>query len=107
MKKSCQFGIALLLAATPAFAQSDPLTKDITDLYERIRLNLIETADLVSESDYSFRPTAEVRSIGELIGHVANAQYFFCSVVKGEASPNFSEHRGGGHDQGRSGQGLA
>jgi hypothetical protein len=32
----------------------------------------------------SFKPTAEIRSFGELVGHVATANYFFCSQAKGE-----------------------
>ena len=80
--------LALIVAASPAFAQSNPFTKDVTDLYEASRLNLVETAELVSEADYGFKPTPEVRTIGQLVGHVANAQYFFCSSASGQQSPN-------------------
>ena len=37
--------------------------------------------------EYAFKPTPQVRSFGELIGHVASANYFFCSQAKGEKSP--------------------
>jgi uncharacterized damage-inducible protein DinB len=39
------------------------------------------------EENYSFKPTPEVRSFGQLIGHVADAQYAFCSTVLGEKNP--------------------
>jgi len=37
--------------------------------------------------EFAFKPTPQVRSFGELIGHVANANFFFCSQAKGEKSP--------------------
>lgn len=106
MKKSCVFIIALFIAAAPAFGQSDPFTNGITSFYEGIRLNLIETADLVSDGDYSFRPTAEVRSIAQLIGHIANSQYFFCSTAAGEDSPNAVDYENDVTDKAGLVQGL-
>jgi len=49
---------------------------------------LASAAEMMPESNYSFKPTPEVRSFGELVGHVANAQYLFCSGASGEPSPN-------------------
>ena len=40
------------------------------------------------EDKYSFKATPEVQSFGELMGHVANAAYFFCSSAAGEENPN-------------------
>jgi uncharacterized damage-inducible protein DinB len=42
------------------------------------------------EANYSFRPTADVRTFGELIGHLANEHYMICSGVKGEKNPQES-----------------
>jgi uncharacterized damage-inducible protein DinB len=36
------------------------------------------------EASYSFKPTPEVRSFGQLVAHVADDQYNLCSPVKGE-----------------------
>ena len=33
-------------------------------------------------------PTPEVRSFGELLGHLANEHYIFCSQMKGEKNPH-------------------
>jgi uncharacterized damage-inducible protein DinB len=41
----------------------------------------------MSDADYSFKPTDEVRSYGQIVGHVANANYMFCSTALGEKSP--------------------
>jgi uncharacterized damage-inducible protein DinB len=42
------------------------------------------------EESYNFRPTDTVRSYGQLIGHLADAQYLMCSVALGQKSPNKS-----------------
>ena len=40
------------------------------------------------EENYSFKPTPEVRTFGQLVGHVADANYMFCSKASGEANPS-------------------
>lgn len=39
------------------------------------------------EEYYSFRPTPEVRSFGELIAHIAESNFEMCAIAKGEPSP--------------------
>jgi uncharacterized damage-inducible protein DinB len=51
------------------------------------RRNIIAAAEMMSETDYAFRPTPAVHSFGELVGHVADVQYLLCSTAKGEANP--------------------
>lgn len=45
---------------------------------------IIKSAEQMPEALYSFKPTPEVRSFGQLIGHVAGAQYVYCSVALGD-----------------------
>ena len=52
-----------------------------------IRTNLVEAAEAMTEADYAYRPTAEVRTFGQLVGHIVNANLFFCSQASGEKSP--------------------
>lgn len=56
-------------------------------MHSTIRANLADSAALMSETDFAFRPTPEVRSFGQLVGHVINANFFFCSQAAGEKSP--------------------
>ena len=49
--------------------------------------NIIRAAEKMPEENYAFKPTPEVRSFGQLIGHVADAQYLFCSAVLGKPNP--------------------
>jgi uncharacterized damage-inducible protein DinB len=38
------------------------------------------------------RTTAQVRSFAELLGHVVNANFFFCSLARGEAMPSTTNY---------------
>jgi uncharacterized damage-inducible protein DinB len=44
-------------------------------------------AEQFPDSAYDFKPTPEVRSFGELIGHVAGSQNMFCAAALGEPQP--------------------
>lgn len=55
--------------------------------HDAVKGNLIKSAEAVAEADYAFKPTPEVRSFGQLFGHVANANFMICANVAGEPSP--------------------
>ncbi len=78
-----RYFICLAMAAA-AFGQTNPLAADAKRLYLLTVTNISKSAEKVPEENYSFKPTPEVRSFGQLIGHVADAQYLFCSAVKGD-----------------------
>jgi uncharacterized damage-inducible protein DinB len=44
-------------------------------------------ADKMPEEQFAFKPDPAVRSFGQILGHVADANYRFCSIVLGESSP--------------------
>ncbi len=76
-------------APTPvaAAAQIDPLSKFNKRAYGQVKDWVLRSAEKVPEENYSYKPTEAVRSFGQLIGHVADAQYLFCSAVHGEKNP--------------------
>jgi uncharacterized damage-inducible protein DinB len=81
---------AIVLAqdgATPARPAAGFAVASVRPLYEMSRNWLIKSAEQIPEADYAFKPTPEVRSFGQLIGHLANANYMFCSAALGEKSP--------------------
>jgi uncharacterized damage-inducible protein DinB len=53
---------------------------------------LAEAADSMPANEYAFKPTPQVRSFSELIGHVASANFFFCSQAKGEKLPSTTNY---------------
>jgi uncharacterized damage-inducible protein DinB len=81
-----------LIAAMPATASaqmSDGASlAPVRGLYESVRGYIIAAAEQMPEEDYSFRPTPEVRSFGELMGHIANAGYMFCAGATGGDRPS-------------------
>ena len=95
MTRTFTFVSALVLAATPVFAQGMAqapqkitLSQGLQRAYNNIKLNLTEAAQKMSEADYTFQPTKEVRTFGQLLGHTANAQFGACAAAKGVANPN-------------------
>jgi uncharacterized damage-inducible protein DinB len=50
---------------------------------------LTKAADQVSEENYAFKPTPDVRSMGELFAHVADANFMICGMVSG-AKPSMT-----------------
>lgn len=82
--------LAALLGSAPP--KPDPAVAAILPLYQATRGWIIATAEQVPEGTYGFKPTPEVRSIGELIGHLAGAQYLFCSTAMGEENPNKTDY---------------
>ena len=55
---------------------------------------IMKAADAMPESKYSYRPTKDVRSFGEIVNHVADISYTLCSNVKGEATPATATAKG-------------
>jgi len=56
-------------------------------MHATIRRNLAEAAERMPADEYAFKPTPQVRSFAELLGHVVNANFFFCAQAKGEKAP--------------------
>ena len=79
----------LALSAPGAPAQdANPLTAAFLSSLRNVQQNLEESADLMPEEHYSFRPTPEVRPFGEWIEHTALSTYNYCSMIKGEPRPD-------------------
>src|SRR5215210_1392683 len=54
---------------------------------KHIRTMFTIAADSMSEADFAFRPTPEVRTFAQLLAHVAESNYIFCSSALGESNP--------------------
>lgn len=68
-------------------APPNPLVSGERGLYAYISGTLLAAAAKMPEENYAFKPTPEVRSFGQLVGHAADAQYQFCSMAAGTKSP--------------------
>ena len=78
--------IVTVRSQTPAGGEN-PIAEGQKFLYTMVKNNIVQAAEKMPEENYSFKPTPEVRSFGQLIGHIADAQYLFCSAVLGQPNP--------------------
>ena len=65
----------------------NPLTKTISIFRSNMQDKIMKAAETMPEAKYSYRPTKDVRSFGEILTHVADISYYLCSNAKGEAAP--------------------
>jgi uncharacterized damage-inducible protein DinB len=77
-------GTSLLAQTEKAGSTTNPAVSTARMLWERPTQYITTVAEELPESTYAYRPTPEVRSFGQLIGHVAGAQYLFCAAALGE-----------------------
>ena len=76
--------VVITLCSSSLALADDPISASMKGSYERVKKFIVGAADLMPPADYAFKPTPEVRSYGQLIGHLADAQYMFCSSAKHE-----------------------
>jgi uncharacterized damage-inducible protein DinB len=96
--------VVLFLVSTPAFAQDTKTAQGASNskgeqasqgpfstynkiFYARMKTILVSSAEKMPEENYNFKPTEAVRSYGQIVGHLADAQYNFCALALGETNP--------------------
>src|SRR5215203_6618250 len=85
---------ALVLSAGSALAQpaGQPLTllANLNRSYAGLKTNFTEMGDKMTDADYAFKPgpAPELRNFGQLLGHLANAQFGSCAAMLGQPNPN-------------------
>ena len=98
--------VVLFLASTAAFAQDSKTPQGSSNItgeqasqqanpfstfnkfaYARLKTILVSSAEKMPEENYNFKPTEAIRSYGQIVGHIADAQYTFCSLALGENNP--------------------
>lgn len=85
---------AVLALASPGSPQpaSNPFTTMVNDSWNALKKNLSASAAKMSEADYAFKPTPDVRSFGQIVGHLANDHYLICSGARGEKNPSETDY---------------
>jgi uncharacterized damage-inducible protein DinB len=76
-----------VLAQGSAVAPDNPISDSEKRVYAMLSSVVIAAAEKMPEESYSFKPTPEVRSFGQLVGHLADSNYFFCATAAGETKP--------------------
>jgi uncharacterized damage-inducible protein DinB len=84
--------LMLLLALPTALrAQSTGAVGTTRALWSQITGYITTAAEELPESTYAYRPTPDVRTFGQLVGHVAGAQYLICAAAMGDPERNEDE----------------
>ncbi|MBX9603278.1 MAG: DinB family protein [Bryobacteraceae bacterium] len=78
-------GLTVVFAAG-SFAQdaANPLIAGSKSLFEQAKNVIMRSAEKMPEEHFSYKPTEGVRGFGAILGHVADAQYFFCGAASGQ-----------------------
>jgi len=91
---SVLFGCLLIIPAAAQTGQkdssADPLSSSLRNLYKGTRNDIARAAEKMPEQFYGLRPgpQMEVRTYGQVVGHLANFNYMWCAQAKGEKNPN-------------------
>ncbi len=83
--------LTLILLALPLAAQAPDYKTNSGSAraYQKtISGYVMRAAEKMSEDNYSFKATPEVRSFGQLVGHIADANNNFCAASLGEQNPS-------------------
>ncbi len=86
---------ANIVWAQPSATSSDPgnltrFSRSIKGRYDNVKRDVVEAAEAVPEAEYTFKPTPEVRSFGQIIAHIADTQNYFCGVADG-SNPAYAD----------------
>src|SRR6266567_4570826 len=80
----CHLTVTAMLFAGALAAQTNsksPLIGTSQGMLANAKNNILRSADKIPEDLWSFQPTPEVRTIGQLFAHVADGQYEFCGAA--------------------------
>jgi len=77
----------------PPGPPSTAITASVRIPYEASKGFILKAADQFPEAKYGFQPTKEVRTFGQVVAHIADANYLFCSVASTEKAPEGSAEK--------------
>ncbi len=85
----CALCVPAASVAAQGAASSNPMSGWLRGNFLHGKNYVAKAAEAVPEELYGMRPgpQEEVRTFGQLVGHLANFNYLFCSDAKGEKDP--------------------
>jgi uncharacterized damage-inducible protein DinB len=75
---------AAVLFSAVVFAQAPPANPLVTvskNIFAISKNDVMGSVDKIPDELWSFQPTPDVRTVGQLFAHIADAQYEFCGVA--------------------------
>ncbi|MEP7338829.1 MAG: DinB family protein [Acidobacteriota bacterium] len=83
----CPFVVSVIAVIT-ASAQLTDTIGTLKFFYGYNKRNIVASAEKMSEANYTFKPSPDIRSFGEVLGHITDVNYLTCAAMKGEANPS-------------------
>src|ERR1022692_5146992 len=74
----CAFGVSAQTAS------KGPLVSSSQALFGVAKGDILKSIDKIPHDLWSFQPTPQVRTVGQLFAHIADGQYEFCSAAVGQ-----------------------
>ena len=90
-----RFAAVVLFASTTtlsAQAPAHPVSDGVRDGWSGAKRNILGAAKVMPEAKYGFKPVDTVRTYGQILAHLAGANYEFCAGARGEKSPYTEDH---------------
>lgn len=81
-----------MASAVPVAQSANPISDGIRSQWAGAKRNLQQSAEMMPAGSYDYRPVDGVRNFGEILAHVAGANYVFCAAAKGEKPPFGEDH---------------
>jgi hypothetical protein len=82
----------------PTSTTADPIVGSARVAYDTMKGFIVAAADEMPEKDYASKPATlpaadkqEIRTFGQIIGHVAQANFLFCASALAQAAPAGTE----------------
>ena len=81
---------ASALAQTPGASKTmsaNPISQAIRGDWNGAKRNVQRSATTMPEAKFGFKPVDTVRTYGQILAHIAGANYVFCAPARGEKTP--------------------
>ena len=92
MQRVMSLVVAVIVVTAPLGAQTpsaaNPISNAVRSDWNGVKQNVLKSATVMPESKYGFKPVANVRTFGQILAHIAGANYIFCAAAQGEKSPH-------------------
>lgn len=78
----------------PSGTTANPIVDSVRGIYETVKGYMVAAAAEMPAANYAFRPATlsapdhqEIRTFGQVVGHIAQENYVLCATAEGQAAP--------------------
>jgi uncharacterized damage-inducible protein DinB len=83
--------LTLLVVSAAAAQAQNPIVNSSKSSFAEVKDYVLRSAEKVPENLWSFQPTPDVRTFGQLVAHIADGQYEICGAVGKPTNKNIEK----------------